>query len=478
MSMGLCSGHSRGGGSGGVDPATLAARDAALAAQAAAEAAAAGAQEIDDHVTALSATIDSQEAAIEEISGQVTEDANSSNANANAAVAAADLADRMANEVVGVEVLPGKYSGNNYLEATRAAAAIAASFKKRVLVNADFPGGILIINNNHLFRTVELNLTTGVPVVKLPVNLWQVLDENGDPTEAWIRFRMHKDATVFPTFVPDSVPVVLNPAVLATGVFPFAAEPAVASPPHAFTFDVPAGNSRRVCFLLQATYDTPNPAVRNTVLTASGLTGLTKVGADSSSQNYTQGGAICSSLWEAQVTGTSEVAIAGSLTPDGSVLSYVLYALAASNTLSFQATPVNASLTTVDTQHELTLTPVDDKSIAVFLLGHQGNDALPLTAGLGGGTLVASGKTPKSRSSKDISYVAGYDFVATAAAKIYTSTSAKAAKGAVTGVILRPNTAGMVTAVLTAPGGATLPAAGRACTLCIHSDGINYTKED
>jgi hypothetical protein len=470
-------GQGRGTGTGDNSEA-IAARDAAIAAQLAAEAAAADAQASDDHVTALSATVDAQEAAIEDISGQVTEDADSSNAAANTAVAAADLADRMANEVPGVEVLPGKFSGNHYLEATRAAAAIAASFKKRVMADAGFPGGAYTVNNNDLFRTLELNITAPVNI-KLPVNLWQVLDEDGNPTEAWIRFRRHKDSTAIPTFIADSVPVVLNPAVLATGIFPFAAEPAITSPTHNYVFNVPAGTGRRVCFLLQAIYDTPNPvAARNTILTASGTTGLTKAGADSSNQNYTQGNALGSSLWEAQVTGTSAAAIAISITPDGNLLSYVLYALAANNALSFQASPVNLSIATIDTQHELTLTPIDNKSINVFLIGHQGNDALPLTAGLSGGTLVASGKTPKARASKDIAYVAGYHFVPVAAAQTYTSTSAKAAKGAVTGVIIRPDTAGMVTSVLTAPDGATLTAAGRACTICAHSDGINYTKED
>jgi hypothetical protein len=476
--MNGCCGNRRLERSIGDISAILNAKAAAEAAAAAAEASAADAQASEDHVEALSATIDAQEAAIEDISEQVTEDGNTANASANTAVAAADLADRMANEVVGVEVLPGKFSAFHYLEATRAAAAIAASFKKRVLTDANFPGGNYTINNNDLFRTLELNITAPANV-KLPVNLWQVLDEDGGVTEAWTRFRRHKDSTAVATFIPDSVPVVLNPAVLSTQIFTFAAEPAVTSPTHNYVFNVPAGSSRRACFLLQALYDSPNPpGARNTVLTASGTTGLTKAAADSSSTNYTTAGALCSTIWEAQVTGTSAAAISIAITPDGSILSYVLYCLAASNTLSFQASPVNLSVGTIDTQHELTLTPIDNKSISVFLIGHQGNDALPLTAGLSGGTLVASGKTPKSRAAKDISYVAGYHFVSPAAAKTYTSTSAKVARGGTTGVIIRPDTAGTVVSILTAPGGATLAAAGRACTICIHSDGINYTKED
>lgn len=452
--------------------ATLSAASAAQGYRDDARAAAASVGDIQEAVDAGVATIQAAASDVEEVAGQAIQAKDDAVAASASAVVASDLASRMANEVAGVEVLPGKYSGYHYLEACRAAATVAASFRKKVLGNQ--PGNVYTITAADFFSTIEMNVTNAT-TVKLPVNLWQTVEPDGAPTEAWARFRRHKDSTAIVTFEADSTSTILDPVILAQQVFVYASEPATTDPVGTHTISVPAGSNRRIAFLLHVTHNNVKDP-RNTTLAATNTTGLTKAAGDSSTGNYAGTTPVDACLWEASVSGSSTVDVTITLTNDGTVLAYVLYVLVASNTSAFQASPVNSTVTTADTQHELTLTPSDAKSVSIFLISHRGHDALPLTAGLSGGTLFASGKTPRSRNTKDLSYIAGYKISATAVASTFTSTSAKSERGAVTGVIMRPNSS-TVSAVLTTPDGATLSSAGKACTIFAHSDGANYTKE-
>ena len=472
----------------------LAARDAAVAAQAAAEDAASSIGSVADDVfdardSAAGASAAAVSSAAQSAIDAATVAASLSTASlaASSAASAAALAsqraieaDKAANAPEDEQITPGRYSTNHYLRKAETATQAGSAFTVVNLKTGDdlLTGNTYTLRLSDLFKTLVFELTADTNVI-LPANLWSTLNALGEPTEAWIRLRLHIDSTHDLILVEDGTAAVLDVTELYTNVFTYAAEPAVTDYVGSHSITIPAGVGRYVAFLAHTTFATTK-SPRVSALTVSDSEAVTKAAGDTSTSNFSSGGAVDTAIWVAEladslVPTTHTVAYTG----DDNPLAYVLGVLGVGNSSGHELAAA-ATLPTAANTQSVDVDPTDERSRIAYLLSHVGSDALPLTPTVPAGTTVHyNTKTGLSRALKDLAFTFGTQLVAVgdAASRTYAQASAKSVKGGRTSIVFKPDIAIVPTVTLVAADGATVTTPGKSIVITAASDGQTYYRE-
>ena len=311
--------------------------------------------------------------------------------------------------------------------------------------------------------------------VKCPQNWHNSPALDGSGSQAWVSCVRLGSGLI--TFTNESTTTVLTPTIIAADWFIYNTS---LIPPPAYTgthtLSVPAGSNRKFWAAVFPIFES-NKVGRNSVLTATNITGLTKVISDTSTGNYaaTSVSPLVVAVWTgtmADSTTSSTVTI--TVTPDADPHSYILFTGVVSNGAAITGA-VGTSSTTNSATVDRAMTTTVDKSMVLFGMNLQGGDVLPLVLS-GPGTQFANGRTG-SRGVKDCGFIMGSHYAPTAGTFTYTMTSDLDDQGGSFGVIVTPNTGSLVASTLLTPDGATLSAAGKCCTIRARSDGSSFIKE-
>lgn len=389
----------------------------------------------------------------------------------------ADRADAFANSPPGFEVEPGRYGLPHYYERVRTAVDSGGAFEvvPHATGDADMAGNKYVLKPEDLGK-LHIFEVSAETEIELPVDVWTQRTPDGGHTEAWVRIRRHAASTADLVFVSPSSAEVQTVAPLAHAVFTYGVEPPVTSPAISRTFTVPPGVDREASFIMQASF-LSSKVGRNSTLTVSGSTGLTKVN-ETSELSHSTTDPIDVAVWTANL-GTSAVATNHTLvlTPDGNPTAAVLVADAVINSVGVVQAPVYSNLNLgASGEVAIAVNPDTDKGMVVAVTGHRGGDARPLTPVSPSGTENPDNtKTPLNRNLKDISFVTHRHQNVVTGSRTYKSTSGKVDRGSGVALVFKPDVSTTVSTTLN--GSDTVSGDGESCTLMVSSDGKTYHRD-
>lgn len=390
--------------------------------------------------------------------------------SATAAATSATSASQWAAAPVGQEVdpsgSPGLESSRSYATRAQAAAAATLAMPVRAIVDADVSGGTYTLLRTDLGQLVK-TLTTTNHSITLPAGLWTGPGPTGGASAAVCR--VLKGAAANVTYVGGSA--VVAPVRLVDQVFTYSVVTALATLTGSHVLTVPSGVNRKLVVCLFSAHETNNLS-RVVTLTASNTTGLTQSVAETAN-GYFSAQSLLGAMWTADISdalGATTVTLAPTF---DNVDSYVLWGLVVGNvSATASATgsdPANAGAVDVS----LAQTPAEASDLLVFGFAMPGADALPAT--LGGGVspvLAQSGKTPGTRTLRDLSYIFGYELAPSTTVQTHTGTFAGAARPCCRlGILLKPATAAAVT-INGSPG--TMTVVGQMADILAEDDGVTY----
>lgn len=386
------------------------------------------------------------------------------------AEAARDSADAFANAPPGTEIVPGKFSGNHYLDQVVKSAVIAAKIPKKEVRDADLTAGKYTVQVADVNKYLTMLNTTAAAIV-LPAGLSTGPGPGGSPAVSFLHVVRRGAGAV--TFEAGGGAGGLNALVASEQLFTFG-QTTGASKSFSHTASIPAGTKRRVAVLLFAITDVGGSGGAVTA-SATNTTAFTKVLADTTDGYFNLNGPL-SAQWVgtlADSAAATSVVVSGTI---GNCLTYALWVVGLKDTSgttgSAGAAPSVAATVT------RTLTPLEAGSVNLFGLAVQGADAQPVAlTSSGTPTGAQNTKTPGARTAKDFAFIFGYEARSNTTAVTYTATTAKTTGSATSqGLIVRPDTTA-ATVTITGGGTPSLSAIGKHANVYVDSDGVTYDVE-
>lgn len=369
----------------------------------------------------------------------------------------------------------GGFSSYHWSEEAKDASIAAANLSEIIIDNS--VSSPLVLTQEHKYQSLVFTRTTAL-TVQLPPNWHTDVALDGKPSRAWVNMLRLGSGLI--TIAAASGSSVVNPSMLTNQVFTYKSNPVVVGYVGSHVLTVPAGINRRLFVGVTTMYAAGK--TRTDVLTISNASAVTKQASTTAAQSSAGGTApVAAQQWTATLAdSTVSTNHTISYTPNDDAYCYVIAAIAFANGDEWIDAKAYQGSTLV-TDSAMTLTSVEDNSIAIALQAFKGVAANPVSYTTPASPVVlSSGKTPGTEEGRDLSYLFGYKLIGTAGATVYNAHHGVTAgqKPGGTGVILQPNNVVTSSVNLISPGGATLAAIGAMSTIWARSDGITFIKTD
>lgn len=368
---------------------------------------------------------------------------------ASDAEAATQLAQRWANELPGVEVQPGDFSGRHFANTAEALLASAPIMQARTFgphsgeagadsvtqtfnnVLLDF--GRAIIVKRAASRPTKLKLAaglyTGPPRPDADLALAPILLINQSGAGSYCEIEG-----------PDAAGGgLLEPAVIASGsdtLQDTTGGPAAVQ--RTITLDVPAGSNRRVWVLAGTIFHTTIPTPAHVLSSPNAnVTGITQRGT-AGTGNQAGTAPILATQFEAVIAGSAAVPGCQFKLDVQAVWSSFFWMVKVVQNVSGTEDYACVARAGAVTDETVAFSPSQPESMVLSWVLQQGAGANPIA--LTPNDSIQQGKTPGSRSAKDFAYAVAVDSDRPASNQVYSGSSAAASPAVIGGMVFLPVT--------------------------------------